>query len=223
MHPLFPFVPLRSVKADGRVHFCDRIQNEHQHNTMRPYTILLLLLIIILGISCRTPEIPLPEPVEPIHADVVERGEYMVEIMGCHDCHSPKIMTEFGPVPDPDRLLSGHPANEKLPPVNAKTTQGWLLFNMGGTAAVGPWGTSFSGNLTSDDSGIGNWTEEQFKRAITKGLYKGLEGSRPLLPPMPWQNFKNISDADVHAIYTYLQSTKAVENVVPAPQLPGQP
>ena len=151
----------------------------------------------------------------------MERGRYLVEIMGCHDCHSPKMMTPQGPVPDPKRLLSGHPAGEQLPPVNADATQGWVLFSMGQTATVGPWGTSFSGNITSDETGIGNWTEAQFKRALTQGSYKGLEGSRPLLPPMPWQNFKNMSNADVHALYTYLQSTPPVENVVHPPVPPA--
>ena len=151
---------------------------------------------------------------------LVERGKYLVEIMGCHDCHSPKIMTPEGPMPDPDRLLSGHPANE--PGAPAATGNDGIVFNMGLTSASGPWGTSFSGNLTSDATGTGNWTEEQFKRAITKGLLKGLEGSRPLLPPMPWQNFKEIKDEVVHAIFTFLRSTKAVENVVPAPLPPAQ-
>ena len=186
---------------------------------MRLFLHLLPLLLVLFGASCTKPEQPLPAttPVEPSLQELAERGKYLVEIMGCHDCHSPKIMTPEGPVPDPERLLSGHPASEPGAPAGGDG----ILFNMGLTSASGPWGTSFSGNLTSDASGIGNWSEAQFKRAITKGLYKGLEGSRPLLPPMPWQNFTNIADADVHAIYTYLQSTKAVENVVPAPIPPA--
>ena len=67
------------------------------------------------------------------------------------------------------------------------------------------------------------WTEDQFKRALKQGLYKCLEGSRPLLPPMPWQNFKNITDEDVHAMFMYLKSTKPVVNVVPAPVPPAAP
>jgi len=190
---------------------------------MRLLIIPIYLLLILLAVSCASPAPPIPETMEAAPAELVERGKYLVEVMGCHDCHSPKVMTEKGPVPDPDRLLSGHPSSEPLPPVNAEATRGWVLFSMGSTATVGPWGTSYSANLTSDASGIGNWTEEQFKRALTKGLYKGLEGSRPLLPPMPWQNYRHITDADVHAIFTYLQSTKPVENVVPAPQPPAQP
>ena len=82
-----------------------------------------------------------------------------------------------------------------------------------------PGVVSFAGNLTSDETGIGNWTEEQFKKAITQGKYKGLDNSRPLLPPMPWPQFSMLNDADVKAIYTYLKSTKPVRNVVPAPKI----
>ncbi len=90
------------------------------------------------------------------------------------------------------------------------------------TSAVGPWGVSFAANLTSDPTGIGSWTEENFKRALKEGKYKGMPGGRTLLPPMPWQNFANISDEDVSAIFAYLKSTKPVKNVVPAPIPPDQ-
>lgn len=149
----------------------------------------------------------------------IERGKYLVEIMGCHDCHSPKVMGPNGPYLDPDRLLSGYPADRPLPPQPA-AHEGWALLNMDLTAAVGPWGTTFAANITSAESGIGNWTEEQFERALKKGLYKGLEGSRPLLPPMPWQNYVNMSKEDLSAVFAYLKSTTPVDNVVPAPVPP---
>jgi Cytochrome c len=191
---------------------------------MRLLYIPAFLLLVLFNSSCSkpAPQPPATKTVEPSLQELAERGKYLVEVMGCHDCHSPKIMGPNGPMNDPERLLSGHPANEMNPPQAPNANPGYVLFGMGGTTAVGPWGTSFSGNITSDATGIGTWSEEQFKRAITKGLYKGLEGSRQLLPPMPWENFKNITDADVHAIYTYLQSTKPVENVVPAPLPPAQ-
>jgi hypothetical protein len=185
---------------------------------MRPSILPAALLgLLITGCEAPAPPPPPPAPEEPTHAQLVERGKYLMQIMLCHDCHSPKLMGPHGPYPDPDRLLSGHPADAPLPPVDPKTGKDWILFGHDLTTFVGPWGTSFSANLTSDATGIGNWTEEQFKRAITKGLYHGLEGSRPLLPPMPWDNLKDIKDEDAHAIFTYLKSTKPVENVVPAP------
>jgi hypothetical protein len=185
-------------------------------------TLALAGVVALLATGCsQAPEVE-PQHDVPTTMELTERGKYLVNIMGCHDCHSPKLMGPQGPYPDPDRLLSGHPSSEPLPPLDPNANPGWAHLTMGLTAANGPWGTSFAANLTSDESGIGNWTEEQFKRAMKQGLYKGLEGSRPLLPPMPWQNFKDITDEDVHAIFTYLKSTKPVANVVPAPMPPAQ-
>jgi hypothetical protein len=48
-------------------------------------------------------------------ADQIAKGEYLVTVLGCNDCHSPKVMTAMGPVFDTLRLLSGHPADEQLP------------------------------------------------------------------------------------------------------------
>lgn len=158
------------------------------------------------------------EPKETqIAVDPIKRGEYLVNAVGCHDCHTPKKPTNRGMALDTDRLLSGHPAEEKLASYDQETAKSYVLFTMGQTSAIGPWGTSFASNLTPDTTGIGSWTENQFLTAIKKGLYKGLEGSRPLLPPMPWQGLSNLSDDDLKAIFAYLKSIKPIENIVPAP------
>lgn len=149
--------------------------------------------------------------------DPVKRGEYLVNTIGCHDCHSPKIMTDKGPALDPDRILSGHRADEVLADFDKAVLKSYALFNMNLTAAIGPWGTSFAANITPDDTGIGTWTEEQFLYAIKNGKFKGLEGSRDLLPPMPWPFYSQMTDEDLKAIYAYLMRVKPVENVVPAP------
>lgn len=150
----------------------------------------------------------------------VKRGEYLVTASGCNDCHSPKIMTAMGPEPDPKRLLSGHDMNEKLPAVTDKKMIApgqWMLFSSGLTAAVGPWGTSFAANLTPDDTGIGAWDFNQFKKAIREGKSKGLDGTRPLLPPMPWFNVAKLTDDDLEAVFAYLKSIPPVKNSVPNP------
>jgi hypothetical protein len=153
-------------------------------------------------------------------AQLIERGKYLVNTSACHDCHTPKVMTPHGPEFDTTRLLSGHPSDAPLPPINKDALNNWVLFGHDLTSAVGPWGVSFAANLTSDQTGTGNWTEEQFFTAIRKGKYKGLEGSRDLLPPMPWQVYRGMTDQDLKAIYKYLQTTKPVENIVPAPVAP---
>ena len=39
---------------------------------------------------------------------------------------------------------------------------------------------------------------------------------RTLLPPMPWEDFSNLTDDDVKAIYAFFMTTKPVHNIVPA-------
>ncbi|MDB5251058.1 MAG: putative lipoprotein [Flaviaesturariibacter sp.] len=150
----------------------------------------------------------------------VARGRYLVTLMGCNDCHSPKKIGPMGPEIDSAHMLSGHPAKMPIGKIDPEALKSWILFDQSGTAVVGPWGVSFSANLTSDASGIGNWTEEQFFTAIRKGKYKGMENGRPLLPPMPWPLYSQASDEDLRAIFAYLKSTQPVENVVPAPIAP---
>lgn len=150
----------------------------------------------------------------------VSRGEYLVNAMGCDDCHSPKRMGANGPEIIPELRFSGYPSDRPVAIADSATIKkGWAMFGPDLTSAAGPWGMSFAANLTSDATGIGNWKEEQFITAIRKGKSKGLENNRSLLPPMPWLSYRNLSDEDLKSIYAYLKSTKPVNNVVPAPKL----
>ena len=155
--------------------------------------------------------------------DIVKHGEYLVTIMGCHDCHSPKKMGPDGPEIIPELMLSGYPSDRPIIKFDDPLLKtGFAMFYPDLTAAAGPWGVSFAGNLTPDQSGIGTWTEEQFKKAMTQGKFKGIDNARILLPPMPWINFINLKDEDVNAIFMYLKSIQAVRNVVPPPVPPDE-
>lgn len=155
--------------------------------------------------------------------DLVKRGEYLVNLGGCHDCHSPKEKSPQGPQVIKSVMLSGYPADRPIMQGDPNVLkQGWVLFVPDLTSASGPWGVSFSANLTPDQTGTGNWTEENFLRALKEGKYKGLANSRQLLPPMPWQNFANVTDEDIRAIFAYLKSIPPVSNIVPAAIIPEQ-
>lgn len=148
-------------------------------------------------------------------------GDHIVTVSGCHDCHSPKKMTAMGPVIDSTRLLSGHPSEMPDLSVDRKDLESkGAAATQDLTAWVGPWGISYTANLTSDSTGIGTWTEGQFIYAIRNGKYKGQENSRPLLPPMPWDMYRNFSDDELKAIFAYLKTTKPIHNIVPAPKPP---
>lgn len=151
----------------------------------------------------------------------VKRGEYLVSFAMCDDCHSPKNMTPHGPVVDMSRRFSGHPAEEPFDTSGMKdlvAKKFVAVFSPGLTAVFGPWGVSYAANLTPDDTGIGNWTETQFMKAIREGKSKGMDGTRPLLPPMPWEVVRNMTDEDLKAVFAYLQSVKPIKNVVPNPK-----
>lgn len=152
-------------------------------------------------------------------AELVKRGDYLVNAIGCDDCHSPKTFGPNGPEIIEALRFSGYPSNRTIQQPDSNVIKnGWLMFGPDLTSAAGPWGVSYAANITSDQTGIGSWTEEQFLRAIREGKWKGLADSRPLLPPMPWQTYRNFSDEDLSAIFAYLKSTKPVSNVVPAPR-----
>lgn len=180
---------------------------------------MFLIVSAISMVACKNNTKPVTLAVaEPTGEQLIQKGEYLVRIMGCNDCHSPKEMGPQGPVVKTDLMLSGYPSGRTLQKVNTGILKsGWVMMNEDFTATAGMWGISFAANITSDQTGIGNWTEENFKRALKEGKYKGLADSRTLLPPMPWFNFTTISDEDVKAIFAYLQNTKPIKNVVPFP------
>lgn len=163
-------------------------------------------------------------PSEHSQEALIRRGAYLVTIAGCDDCHTPKKMTDKGPVPDMDRRLMGFPVDQPLAKLDPEMVApgNWVAMNGDLTAAAGPWGISFAANLTPDPTGIGFWTEENFFKSVREGKLKGLDGSRPLLPPMPWQNLAQASDEDLRAIFAFLKSIKPIKNAVPAPIPPDQ-
>lgn len=156
---------------------------------------------------------------------MIKRGEYLVATIGCGDCHTPKIMTEKGPAPDMDRFLSGYNASVPLGEYDTTLANSgrWALFYGDLTAAAGPWGLTFASNLTPDPTGLGNWTYDNFRKVMKEGKYKGIDNSRPIMPPMPWQNFANMSEEDLKSIFEYLKTIKPVNNLVPQAHLNPPP
>lgn len=153
--------------------------------------------------------------------NVVARGEYLVTTSGCHDCHTPFKVGANGPEPDMSRMLSGHPQALAMPPAPVLPEGPWLVTAAAtNTAWSGPWGVSFTANLTPDaQTGLGQWTLRDFVATIRTGRHMGK--GRPVLPPMPIPAYKHFDDADLGAIYAYLRSVPAVNNRVPEPVPPA--
>jgi hypothetical protein len=145
--------------------------------------------------------------------EAVKRGAYLVAFGGCHDCHTPLKLGPNGPAPDMTRALSGHQAGLIMPPA-PKAEGPWLWHGAATmTAFAGPWGVSYSINLTPDPTGLGEWTETMFVQAMRTGKHAGV--GRPILPPMPWQSLNALSDTDLKAVFAYLRTVTPVKNMVP--------
>lgn len=152
----------------------------------------------------------------------VERGGYLVRIMGCNDCHTPMKMGPKGPEPDASRLLSGHPENLAMPPAPdlGKGPWGWAGSHTM-TAFAGPWGVSFAANLTPDEeTGLGHWTEKMFIDAMRNGRHEAR--GRPILPPMPLAAVAAATDEDLSALFAFLRSVPPIANRVPQPVDPPE-
>ncbi|MFN7917700.1 MAG: c-type cytochrome [Vicinamibacterales bacterium] len=121
-------------------------------------------------------------------ANPVKRGEYLVNVLACPICHSPA---------DGER----------------RTLPGMYLAG-GLRLQLSPFGTYPAGNLTSDkETGLGNWTDEEIKRVITKGILR--DGTRMLPFPMDWASFSTLPASDLDAIVAYLRTVPPVRNKVP--------
>jgi mono/diheme cytochrome c family protein len=155
--------------------------------------------------------------------DKAARGKYLVTIAGCNDCHTPLKMGPNGPEPDTSRMLSGHPESLVMPPAPTLPQGPWAVTaGVTSTAWSGPWGVSFTANLTPDlETGLGRWTLRNFKDTIRSGRHLGR--GRPILPPMPIPMYKHMTDEDLEAVFSYLRTIPAVSNRVPEPRPPAAP
>ena len=119
---------------------------------------------------------------EGMLSDKVKKGFYLATIAHCMECHTP-----MGP--------RGRDFASKL--------------GTGGFEFSGPWGVSVSRNITSSkEKGIGGWTDEEIKRAITQGVSR--DGSK-LKPPMGYHYYSTVSTDDLDAIVAYLRTVATKE------------
>jgi mono/diheme cytochrome c family protein len=121
-------------------------------------------------------------------AHPVKRGEYLVATLGCPVCHTPHDdeRREF-----PGMHLAG-----------------------GMRIRLAPFGDYITGNLTSDkETGKGNWTDEEIKRVITRGVLR--DGTKLLPFPMDWPSFATMKPSDLDAIVAYLRTVPPVRNRIP--------
>jgi hypothetical protein len=121
----------------------------------------------------------------------VKRGAYLAAFLGCKTCHTP--------LHDNETLIEE------------------LQYAGGQRWSAGPYGSYFTNNLTSDkETGLGNWTDEEIKTAMTRGISR--DGRRFLPFFMPWTSFVNLKEEDRNAIVAYLRTIPPIHNLVPKPE-----
>jgi hypothetical protein len=179
-------------------------------------TLMVLTMAAFSGAMLRAISADGQAPAAPANKARVERGAYLVTMMGCNDCHTPWKIGAQGPEPDMTRALTGHPADMVMPPPPAASGP-WIWHGAAtNTAFAGPWGVSFTANLTPDpETGLGKWTEDMFLATMRTARHQGK--GRPILPPMPVKMIGKANDEDLKSIFAYLQSLAPVKNKVPAP------
>ncbi|HRQ47104.1 MAG TPA: c-type cytochrome [Rhodocyclaceae bacterium] len=179
-----------------------------------------LALTVAAGIDIVTPARAQTADDPGMTAEKAARGKYLVSTSGCMDCHTPMKMGKNGPEFDLSRMLSGHPETLKMPPAPALPEGPWLVVSSAtNTAFSGPWGVSFTANLTPDrDTGLGDWTVRDFVATIRTGRHMGR--GREILPPMPIPVYSNFTDSDLEAIFAYLRTLPPIRNRVPEPRPP---
>lgn len=201
-------------------------------STSLPALFAALLLLVTTGCGTKPDgaggagAVPTTDPVAAVAvattglegAALAARGEYLVLVGGCHDCHTPWTMGPNGPHPDMSRPLSGHPEDVVIVDVPAAQGGPWLWSGSAtNTAFAGPWGVSFASNLTPSPEGMGVVDEEMFVQALRTGKHWGV--GRPILPPMPWPNMAQMTEEDLRALYAYLRTVPPSPNRVPEPIL----
>jgi len=143
----------------------------------------------------------------------VARGKYLVTVMACADCHTPKGK-DAQPIPGME--LAGHPADMPLPVWRREMFQDNILatIDMSFTAFAGPFGVAVAGNLTPDpETGIGNKTADELIQSWRTGMH--WKEDRIVLPPMPIEAYSHLTDEDIRAIFAYLMTLPPVHNAAP--------
>ena len=150
---------------------------------------------------------PAPAQTAPAAADAaypaerLEHGQYMVDLLGCANCHTDGALIG---TPDPKRVLAG-------------SSIGIAWSNP--LANRNP-GVVFPSNLTPDpETGIGGWGIQQIIIMLQSGIDN--HGSQSM-PVMPWQAYAKLSADDAEAIAMYLKSLPPVKHDVPQNVRAGQ-
>lgn len=165
--------------------YTQREKNEHFATMKRTTgeTVAFALFALIATVATTLFAVS-PARADDLRAATLARGEYLVRLGGCNDCHTAGYAEAGGNVPK-TQWLQGQPVGFQ-----------------------GPWGVSYPANLRLRINAL---SEEQWVAAARA----------PRLPPMPWFALRDMTDADLKAIYAFVRSLGAAGEEMPAAVAPG--
>lgn len=185
LYPMMPYHYFRNLSDEDLASVIVYVRSFAPVHIQRPQTVLTDDLKKTFQPLPPSARVP-----DPDRSDRVAYGKYLVTVGHCDGCHTPE--DEQG---------------NNLPGMDFA----------GGTLLIGNWGpdpkkviTVASLNLTPDPSGISYFDEKMFIEVIRTGAVK----ARPLANIMPWAFFRNLSDEDLKAIFSYLRTLKPVQHRV---------
>ena len=171
---------------------------------------LLVLTILIVIVSAFFTSVAQDEDedlneFDMTEAEMLERGEYLSNIGACVSCHTPQL----------EEYLVEEISLEQLQTIgwsfeDTQDVEGQLLAG-GREFSLGPFGVLVSPNLTPDDTGMGDWSDEEIEAALRIGINPD---GRRLHPLMPYGNIFNWAESDMQALIMYLRTIPAVENEI---------
>jgi mono/diheme cytochrome c family protein len=159
----------------------------NRRGNMKKAALLFILIFVFVSLPIASTQARKAQQFD----DQIRQGEYIAHVAGCVSCHSRQ--TETGEFIEETMFAGGNPFD------------------------LGPLGIVFSKNLTSDpETGLGDWTAEEIKTAISTGVSRdGLH----LFPVMPYTFYNNMAESDLDALVTFLQTLPPVDNPLPRDQI----
>jgi cytochrome c553 len=190
-HVMFPFMPYPTYAkllsdADAHAIIAYLRSLPPIKNQLEPSTVKFPVSMLIRAVPA-----PVSTPAGPQPTEVVERGQWLLSMANCHDCH--------------DAFDGQHR------PIPGKELSGGFEF-----ASPNGKGSVFASNITSDQAtGIGSYTDEDLLRVMNEGVNKA--GRK--LYGMPWPHYAGMTDEDKRALIVALRKVPPVANVVKASTL----
>jgi len=184
LFPMMPYTNYRKMSdADAQALVAYMNTLAPVRNPLPVTSLKFPVSLMIKGVPAAAGSVPPPDP--------ARRGEYLVTMGSCVDCHTPE---------------------EKGQPVEGKFFAGGRVFKL-------PWGTVVTANITPDmDTGIGKWSEQHFMEKFAEYRDYVRNGSPKSGPDaftlMPWLGFSQLPDDDLKAIYAHLRKLPPVRNLV---------